>query len=341
MKKSKIFAALALSACMALGATGLVACQGTEGAPGKSAYEIAVEHGFEGTEAEWLESLKGPQGEKGDNGDTGAQGEKGDKGDKGDQGEKGDKGDQGEKGDKGDKGDQGEKGDKGDPGEGGSQGGGEQQPDKPTGTAINVGVNGTYDMPISGISAGVHIIEADLGSAKLSTGRLYAKIGNGGLSELFYSETRSTEGHNVYYGFIQIADGDSAITFSTKFEAVGATVVIKDWVTPTLTADTPVEMPVNIYQTPDASLIKVKLDSSIATGTYKIIIDGDSTTIGAVKFFVGSKSVSITSANYNGIKTIQIDESVLNGGEIYCYLIVGTSSGSIQISPVTVTLTKL
>lgn len=26
--------------------------------PGKSAYEIAVEHGFEGTEEEWLESLK-------------------------------------------------------------------------------------------------------------------------------------------------------------------------------------------------------------------------------------------------------------------------------------------
>ena len=28
---------------------------------GKSAYEIAVEHGFEGTEQEWLESLKGDQ----------------------------------------------------------------------------------------------------------------------------------------------------------------------------------------------------------------------------------------------------------------------------------------
>lgn len=30
-----------------------------EGAPGKSAYEIAVENGFVGTEKEWLESLKG------------------------------------------------------------------------------------------------------------------------------------------------------------------------------------------------------------------------------------------------------------------------------------------
>ena len=32
---------------------------GGAGAPGKSAYEIAVENGFEGTEEEWLESLVG------------------------------------------------------------------------------------------------------------------------------------------------------------------------------------------------------------------------------------------------------------------------------------------
>ena len=38
---------------------------------GKSAYEIAVINGFSGTEAEWLESLKGDKGEKGDKGDKG------------------------------------------------------------------------------------------------------------------------------------------------------------------------------------------------------------------------------------------------------------------------------
>lgn len=37
---------------------------------GKSAYEVAVENGFAGTEAQWLESLVGPQGEKGDPGGT-------------------------------------------------------------------------------------------------------------------------------------------------------------------------------------------------------------------------------------------------------------------------------
>lgn len=30
----------------------------TTGEPGKTAYEIAVENGFEGTELEWLDSLK-------------------------------------------------------------------------------------------------------------------------------------------------------------------------------------------------------------------------------------------------------------------------------------------
>ena len=35
---------------------------GQDGAPGKSAYEIAVEAGFTGTSAEWLESLKGEDG---------------------------------------------------------------------------------------------------------------------------------------------------------------------------------------------------------------------------------------------------------------------------------------
>lgn len=51
-----------------------------KGDPGKSAYEVAVDEGYSGTEEEWLASLVGPQGEKG------ADGDKGDKGDKGDMG---------------------------------------------------------------------------------------------------------------------------------------------------------------------------------------------------------------------------------------------------------------
>ena len=53
--------------------------QGTEeqwleslkGADGKSAYEIAVEHGYVGTEEQWLASLKGIKGDKGGKGDPG------------------------------------------------------------------------------------------------------------------------------------------------------------------------------------------------------------------------------------------------------------------------------
>lgn len=58
----------------------------------KSAYDIAVENGFVGSESEWLDSLKGKDGEKGETG------EKGDKGDKGDTGDRGLTGWEGEDG---------------------------------------------------------------------------------------------------------------------------------------------------------------------------------------------------------------------------------------------------
>lgn len=51
--------------------------QGPIGKDGKSAYEIAIEDGYEGTEEEWLKSLKGepgPKGDKGDKGDSGSSG---------------------------------------------------------------------------------------------------------------------------------------------------------------------------------------------------------------------------------------------------------------------------
>lgn len=113
---------------------------GAQGIQGLSAYQVAVQHGFEGTEAEWLISLKGEKGEtgpKGDRGDTGEKGATGERGPQGLQGErglqgvqgeqgepgiqgpvgpKGEKGDQGEQGPQGPKGDPGEKGEKGDPG---------------------------------------------------------------------------------------------------------------------------------------------------------------------------------------------------------------------------------
>ena len=77
---------------------------GEKGTDGKSAYQIAVEQGYQGSESDWLSSLKGDKGdtgERGEKGDTGLQGERGEKGETGQQGEQGPMGEKGEKGDAG------------------------------------------------------------------------------------------------------------------------------------------------------------------------------------------------------------------------------------------------
>jgi len=51
--------------------------EGGHGTDGKSAYEIAVEHGYVGTEAEWLASLKGKDGANGKDGADGKDGANG------------------------------------------------------------------------------------------------------------------------------------------------------------------------------------------------------------------------------------------------------------------------
>ena len=92
---------------------------GPQGETGKSAYELAVSNGFNGTIEEWELSLKG---EKGDQGLTGAQGEKGEQGAQGEKGEKGDKGDKGDRGLTGAQGEQGVQGEKGEQGNAGKDG---------------------------------------------------------------------------------------------------------------------------------------------------------------------------------------------------------------------------
>lgn len=102
------------------GEPGFTPKKGIDYTDGKSAYQIALDNGFEGTQEDWLESLKGQQGEKGEQGIKGEKGDafkyddftpeqlaalKGDKGDKGDTGAQGEQGIQGIQGEKGDKGD--------------------------------------------------------------------------------------------------------------------------------------------------------------------------------------------------------------------------------------------
>ena len=99
-----------------------------EVADGKSAYQIAVEKGFEGDEVAWLASLKGAKGDQGEQGPQGIQGEIGPQGPEGKQGPQGEQGIQGvqgpagEQGDVGPAGPQGEQGVQGPAGEKGDKG---------------------------------------------------------------------------------------------------------------------------------------------------------------------------------------------------------------------------
>lgn len=56
------------------GASGRDGLDGADGSDGKSAYDIAVDNGFVGTEVEWLESLKGADGANGADGKDGSNG---------------------------------------------------------------------------------------------------------------------------------------------------------------------------------------------------------------------------------------------------------------------------
>lgn len=152
---------------------------GAQGIQGLSAYQVAVQHGFEGTEAEWLISLKGEKGEtgpKGDKGDTGEKGATGERGPQGLQGERGLQGVQGEQGEPGIQGPVGPKGEKGDQGEQGPQGPkgetGPQGPKGDTGSGLNLKgeLDSETELPQEGVS----------GDAWLISGNLYVYVGENG-----------------------------------------------------------------------------------------------------------------------------------------------------------------
>lgn len=77
------------------GPAGADGAPGTDGADGDSAYQVAVNNGFIGTEQQWLDSLVGPAGADGADGAPGADGADGAPGADGATGPKGDKGDAG------------------------------------------------------------------------------------------------------------------------------------------------------------------------------------------------------------------------------------------------------
>ena len=92
MKKNIILLVLLLMCVILIsscGTQGVPGIDGINGHNGKSAYDLAVENGFEGTVEEWLESLKGEPGAQGEKGEQGIQGIQGIQGEKGEQGEPG------------------------------------------------------------------------------------------------------------------------------------------------------------------------------------------------------------------------------------------------------------
>lgn len=152
---------------------------GAQGIQGLSAYQVAVQHGFKGTEDEWLISLKGEKGETGPKGDKGDTGEKGATGERGPQGLQGERGLQGIQGEKGEQGIQGPVGPKGEQGEQGIQGiqgpQGEPGPQGPKGdTGSGLNIKGELDsesqLPQEGVS----------GDAWLIAGNLYVFVGENG-----------------------------------------------------------------------------------------------------------------------------------------------------------------
>ena len=152
------------------GARGVNGINGRDGSDGLSAYQIAVQNGFVGSNSEWLESLKGATAAKGDDGDNGwspvfrtvtvgngsylelidwvgGTGEK-----PTDVGFVSDNGfvqnvdfANNLRGAKGEKGDQGEKGEKGDIGETGSVGGQGRQGYSAYEIAVSMGFEGTEE----------------------------------------------------------------------------------------------------------------------------------------------------------------------------------------------------
>jgi hypothetical protein len=131
--------------------------KGDTGAQGLSAYEVALDNGFEGTEAEWLASLVGPEGEKGETGEAGPAGPEGPQGAQGEVGEVGPVGPEGPQGPKGDTGDTGPAGPEG-----------PQGPQGDTGEAGEPGVNAT---PITAIGYAI-----DGGGSAITTGLLGAGL---------------------------------------------------------------------------------------------------------------------------------------------------------------------
>lgn len=215
---------------------------------------------------------------------------------------------------------------------------------------VTAGQTQPVDIPaaITAMS-GLYVIEADLGSTTLSSGRLKMKVnGKDVNSELVYSSIRSTVGeHEIYFGYIQIAEGDSKIDFTAEGEDVHAKLAFKKYEMPTLVANgTPIEVPVNLKGLDE---LKFNVDAALQNDiSYTLKVEctadmdassGTSTSYGRLTFWLG-KNVNVNASSYSGYNvTFSAEEiSQLRGAGYLGYVRVNNGTEP-EIYPITITLT--
>lgn len=218
-----------------------------------SAYTIAVRHGFDGTEDDWVKSMvgkspefrstedkilewkyttdgdgewqelfdfsdiKGEKGEKGDKGDPGtdgAKGEKGEKGDKGDTGATGATGAQGEKGDTGEKGEKGDRGDKGDKGEKGDGAGLVVTVTRDS--AGTISADKTFAEMTAALNTGANVMVM-IGGAYADPLLFWPYFKSN--SYLIFESISDREDETVQFGYLACSSGDKWRTLSSVAES--------------------------------------------------------------------------------------------------------------------------
>ena len=286
-----------------------------------------MEHGFQGTEEEWLASLKGEQGDTGPEGPAGPQGiqgEQGPQGPKGDQGIQGEKGDTGEKGDKGDTGATGERGPQGETGPTGPQGPKGDPGDDYVLTAQDKSdIAGLVDVPVDDVQInGTSIVNSGVANVPIAstTEAGVMRIGSGDLGIAMSGDTpfligassnhirsasparrvifANVQHESVFYGLAKAA-GD--VTMPNSGNAVG---------TYTSEALVAIQKMLNVYQAPfrtikeititeETKTVHVNSDSNnepFSLSEMIVFIQAVATNNGAGFFVINNSNVKLTSA---------------------------------------------
>lgn len=224
------------------------------------------------------------------------------------------------------------KGAKGDPGSGGAE---------PSEIKVDITAGGSQEISVAGLSQGVHIIKADLGAVKLSTGRIQVQAGEGGVtSEVVFSQTRTDAagGSNIYYGYLVVTEGISAATVSAIGEDVSATITFEEYEAPVIEWGVAVEVPVNPINSAEGNLVKFKLGADIS-GSCNCTITADAAYSSQVELHIGGSSLNIRTFNRAWKGTIDGSALAPEGGtSVYLASSTVTAPYANVIIPVTFTI---